>query len=87
MPVPVRGVCAIQLGDDPAALARELEDRLPRAKLVGGDRDFESLVARVVGFFEFRALGLDLPLDIRGTTSQRRIWQALQDFPAGTNAS
>ena len=82
-----RGVCAILLGDDPAALARELEDRFPRAELVGGDRDFESLVARVVGFVEFPALGLDLPLDIRGTTFQRRIWQALQDIPAGTTAS
>ncbi len=82
-----RGVCAILLGHDPAALARELEDRFPRAELVGGDRDFESLVARVVGFVEFPALGLDLPLDIRGTTFQRRIWQALQDIPAGTTAS
>lgn len=83
----VRGVCTILLGDDPAALARELEDRFPRAELVGGDRAFESLVARVVGFAEFPALGLDLPLDIRGTAFQRRIWQALQAIPAGTTAS
>ena len=87
MPAAVRGVCAILLGDDPVALARELEGRFQRAGLVGGDQEFESLVARVVGFVEFPALGLELPLDIRGTTFQRRTWQALQDIPAGTTAS
>ena len=82
-----RGVCAILLGDDPAALANELEDRFPRAELVGADREFESLVARIVGFVETPAPGLDLPLDIRGTTFQRRIWLALRDVPAGATAS
>ena len=82
-----QGVCAIQLGDDPAALARELEDRFPRAELVGGDTTFESLVARVVGFVEAPGLGLDLPLDIRGTAFQCRVWRALQDIPAGTTVS
>jgi methylphosphotriester-DNA--protein-cysteine methyltransferase len=45
-----RGVCAILLGDDPDALVRDLQDRFPRAKLVGGDRQFEKLIARVVAF-------------------------------------
>ncbi|HEX5420340.1 MAG TPA: hypothetical protein VFY39_10100, partial [Gammaproteobacteria bacterium] len=45
-----RGICAILLGDDSEALARELQDRFPRADLVGGDERFERLVARVVGF-------------------------------------
>ncbi len=57
-----RGVCAILLGDDPDALARELQDRFPRADLIGGDKEFEQLVARVVGFVEAPRLGLDLPL-------------------------
>ena len=83
----IKGVCAILLGDDPAALTRELEDRFPRAELVGGDGEFESLVARIVGLVEAPSLGLDLPLDIRGTTFQRRIWLALCDVPAGTTAS
>jgi len=82
-----RGVCAILLGDDPAALAHELEDRFPRAELVGGDKEFECLVSQVVGLVEVPALGLDLPLDIRGTTFQRRVWQALRAIPAGTTAS
>jgi AraC family transcriptional regulator of adaptative response/methylated-DNA-[protein]-cysteine methyltransferase len=82
-----RGVCAILLGDDPDALARNLQDRFPRATLVGGDKDFEHLVARVVGFVEAPGLGLDLPLDVRGTAFQQRVWQALRDIPAGATAS
>jgi AraC family transcriptional regulator of adaptative response/methylated-DNA-[protein]-cysteine methyltransferase len=82
-----RGVCAISIGDDPDALARELQDRFPQARLVGGDAAFEQLVARVVGFVEAPALGLDLPLDVRGTAFQQRVWQALQHIPAGQTAS
>ncbi len=82
-----RGVCTILIGDDPAALAHDVEDRFPRAELVGGDKAFESLVARVVGFVEAPGLGLDLPLDIRGTAFQCRVWRALQDIPAGTTVS
>lgn len=82
-----RGVCAIQLGDDPDALARDLQDRFPRAHLLGGDAAFEQLVAQVVGFVEAPALGLDLPLDVRGTAFQQRVWQALREIPAGTTAS
>jgi AraC family transcriptional regulator of adaptative response/methylated-DNA-[protein]-cysteine methyltransferase len=82
-----RGVCAIALGDDPDALARELQDRFPKARLLGGDAGFEALVARVVGFVEAPALGLDLPLDLRGTAFQLRVWQALREIPAGTTAS
>jgi AraC family transcriptional regulator, regulatory protein of adaptative response / methylated-DNA-[protein]-cysteine methyltransferase len=82
-----RGVCAILLGDDPDALARDLQDRFPRANLIGGDRTFEQLVARVVGFVEAPAIGLDLPLDVRGTAFQQRVWQALREIPAGVTAS
>lgn len=82
-----RGVCAIFLGDDPDALTRELQDRFPRATLVGGDAEFERLVARVVGFIEAPGLGLDLPLDVRGTAFQQRVWQALRDIPTGATAS
>jgi AraC family transcriptional regulator, regulatory protein of adaptative response / methylated-DNA-[protein]-cysteine methyltransferase len=81
------GVCAILMGDDPDLLARNLQDRFPRAKLVGGDEDFEALVARVVGFVEAPALGLDLPLDVRGTAFQQRVWQALREIPPGSTVS
>ena len=82
-----RGVCAILLGDDPDALARDLQDRFPRATLVGGDPAYERLVAQVVGFVETPALGLDLPLDVRGTAFQQRVWRALRDIPVGSTAS
>ncbi len=82
-----RGVCAIALGDDPDALARDLQDRFSRARLIGGDRKFERLVAQVAGFVEAPEKGLDLPLDVRGTTFQQRVWQALQKIPAGATAT
>jgi AraC family transcriptional regulator of adaptative response/methylated-DNA-[protein]-cysteine methyltransferase len=77
------GVCAISLGDDPDALVRELQDRFPQAQLTGGDADFEKLVARVVGAVEAPGIGGDLPLDIRGTAFQRRVWEALRQIPPG----
>lgn len=82
-----RGICAILLGDDPDRLARDLQDKFPRASLIGGDDDFEQLVARVVGFIEAPGIGLDLPLDIRGTAFQQRVWRALREIPMGQTAS
>jgi AraC family transcriptional regulator of adaptative response/methylated-DNA-[protein]-cysteine methyltransferase len=81
------GVCAILLGDDADALRADLRARFPRARLLGGDSDFEQLVARVVGFIEAPARALDLPLDVRGTAFQQRVWQALQAVPAGQTIS
>jgi AraC family transcriptional regulator of adaptative response/methylated-DNA-[protein]-cysteine methyltransferase len=82
-----KGVCAILLGDDPETLVRDLQDRFPRATLVGGDAAFEQTVARVIGFVEQPTLGLDLPLDVRGTAFQQRVWQALRAIPAGSTAT
>ncbi|MBC3921567.1 bifunctional DNA-binding transcriptional regulator/O6-methylguanine-DNA methyltransferase Ada [Pseudomonas lurida] len=82
-----RGVCAILLGDDPDQLVRDLQDQFPKAELVGADQRFEQLVAQVVGLIEAPAVGLDLPLDLRGTAFQERVWQALRDIPPGSTAS
>jgi len=82
-----RGVCAILMGDDPDALARDLQDRFPRARLIGGDSKFERLAAKVVGDVDAPRIGLDLPLDIRGTAFQQRVWQALREIPSGKTAS
>ncbi|HLX42615.1 MAG TPA: bifunctional DNA-binding transcriptional regulator/O6-methylguanine-DNA methyltransferase Ada [Bryobacteraceae bacterium] len=82
-----RGICAILLGDDPDSLARDLQDQFPKANLIGGDAGFETLVAKVVGFVEMPALGLDLPLDVRGTAFQQRVWQSLRKIPLGSTAS
>src|SRR5690606_40134394 len=81
------GFCANPLGAGPAQLVRDLQDRFPRAELVGGDAGFETLVARVVGFVEAPSTGLDLPLDVRGTAFQERVWRALRDIPPGATAS
>lgn len=78
-----KGICAILLGDDPNELAQELQDRFPKATLIGGDRAFERVVSRVVGLVERPQLGLDLPLDLRGTAFQQRVWQALRAIPVG----
>jgi len=82
-----RGVCAILLGDDPEALSHDLEQRFPRARLVGADAGFEQLVAQVVGLVEQPRIGTKLPLDIRGTAFQQRVWKALCRIPAGKTAS
>jgi len=82
-----RGICAILLGDDPEKLINELQNSFPQAELLGGDPAFEQRIALVVGFVEAPEMGLDLPLDIRGTAFQQRVWQALRDIPPGTTAS
>ncbi|VVD63797.1 DNA-O6-methylguanine--protein-cysteine S-methyltransferase/transcriptional regulator Ada [Pandoraea horticolens] len=82
-----RGLCDISLGDEPEQLVRNLQDRFPKAELVGADAEFEHWVAQVVGFVESPRMGLSLPLDIRGTAFQQRVWQALREVPAGETAS
>jgi AraC family transcriptional regulator of adaptative response/methylated-DNA-[protein]-cysteine methyltransferase len=81
------GVCSILLGDDPETLIRQFQDAFPNANLVGADPDFERHVARVVGLIESPSAGLDLPLDMRGTTFQMRVWRALAEIPAGQTVS
>ena len=79
-----KGVVAILLGNDPELLVRDLQDRFPKAKLIGADRDYESLVAQVVGLIEAPGIGFGLPLDIRGTAFQQRVWRALQNSSGKT---
>lgn len=81
------GICAILLGDDPGQLARDLQDRFPAAELVGADAGFEATVAGVVGLVEAPRLGWDLPLDVRGTVFQQRVWEALRQIPSGATVS
>jgi len=82
-----RGVCAILLGDDPSLLARDLQNRFPSTELIGNNGVCEQLAAKVASFIECPALGLDLPLDIRGTAFQQRVWQALRQISVGSTAS
>ncbi|NIF28572.1 bifunctional DNA-binding transcriptional regulator/O6-methylguanine-DNA methyltransferase Ada [Pantoea sp. Tr-811] len=82
-----KGICAILLGDEPEPLLEQLQDQFPSARLIGGDADYERVVAEVVGFVEAPALGLDLPLDVQGTAFQERVWQALREVPVGSRVS
>jgi AraC family transcriptional regulator of adaptative response/methylated-DNA-[protein]-cysteine methyltransferase len=82
-----KGVCAISVGDQPEVLIRDLRDMFPSARLVSGDKQFASVIAKVIAFVEAPGIGLDLPLDLRGTVFQRRVWKALREIPAGTTAS
>jgi AraC family transcriptional regulator of adaptative response/methylated-DNA-[protein]-cysteine methyltransferase len=82
-----KGVAAILLGDDADQLVRDLQDRFPKAHLIGADAEYEAMVARIVGYVESPELGLDLPLDVRGTAFQQRVWQTLQEIPVGTTVS
>lgn len=82
-----KGICAITLGDDPNVLLKDLQNRFPKAELIGADAAFESWVAQVVVLVERPSAGLSLPLDIQGTAFQRRVWEALCTIPCGTTVS
>lgn len=82
-----KGICCILLGDDPVEILAKLQDRFPRARLIGGGSDYANRVAEVIDFVEAPGLGLSLPLDISGTAFQQRVWQALREIPAGSTAS
>lgn len=81
------GVCAISLGDDPEELLRDLQNRFPQATLIGADESFERYIAAAVAMVERPQTRFDLPLDMRGTAFQQRVWAALREIPAGKTAS
>lgn len=81
------GVCSILIGDDPGTLIRDLQDRFPNANLIGDEAGYQELIAKVVGLMEEPGVGLDLPLDIRGSAFQQRVWKALQQIPPGSTAT
>jgi AraC family transcriptional regulator of adaptative response/methylated-DNA-[protein]-cysteine methyltransferase len=81
-----KGVCSIQFGSA-ETLVRELQDRFPKAVLVGADAEFEGLVARVIEAVDAPHARLELPLDVRGTAFQLRVWRALGEIPLGRTAS
>ena len=77
------GVCAILVGDEAKALKRELVEEFGDATLIRDDRGLNADLDRVLTFIENPAKGLDLPLDIRGTPFQRRVWTALLGVRVG----
>jgi AraC family transcriptional regulator of adaptative response/methylated-DNA-[protein]-cysteine methyltransferase len=82
-----KGVCAIDIGDEPETLLDRLQARFPGAELQENDPDFGKLVGKVMALLESPRNGPDLPLDIQGTAFQRRVWMALRDIPAGSTST
>jgi AraC family transcriptional regulator of adaptative response/methylated-DNA-[protein]-cysteine methyltransferase len=82
-----RGVCAVLIDAESDALRRDLRRRFPGASLVEGGRELEELAGRISAFMENPALGLELPLDPRGTEFQQEVWRALREIPAGETVS
>ena len=82
-----RGVCAILLGDDPQRVIRELQAQFAGAKLIEDDFGLDQLVAAASKAVENPCRPLDLPLDIRGTNFQQKVWAALREIPPGTTTS
>jgi len=82
-----QGICAIELGDSPEPLVEVLQDRFPDAELKGGDADFERVVAQVIGLVEEPKRALGLPLHVRGTAFQQKIWEILRSIPIGETMS
>ena len=82
-----KGICAIFFGDDPGGLRKDLQATFPRAEIVGADKSFEKLTAKVLAFVDDPVKDLDLPLDVRGTAFQHRVWDALRRIPLGSTMS
>ena len=82
-----RGICAILLGDDAALLLHDLRARFPLAELQEAEPGFERTLLDVVAFVDAPRIGLSLPLDVRGTAFQQRVWDALRQVPAGQTVS
>jgi AraC family transcriptional regulator, regulatory protein of adaptative response / methylated-DNA-[protein]-cysteine methyltransferase len=81
------GVCAILLGDDCDALEADLAVRFPKAPLVANEAAIHDDLVKVVRFVNKPGEGLRLPLDMRGTPFQRRVWEKLRAISVGRTVS
>ena len=81
------GIAAVLMGDDARALLRDLQDRFPKANLLGGDKAFDKLAAQVLAVVDGSHVSAKLPLDIQGTLFQHKVWSALKSIPAGTTVN
>ncbi len=78
---------SIMVGDDPEMLLSHLQNQFPNAAIEINENYDAGLVAKVVDLIEHPEKALDLPLDIRGTDFQMRVWDALQKVPAGSTVN
>jgi AraC family transcriptional regulator of adaptative response/methylated-DNA-[protein]-cysteine methyltransferase len=82
-----RGICAILLGEDPRALERDLRRRFPHDELCDAGARIEPLVSEVTRFLAAPHANLELPLDLRGSDLEQRVWNALREVAPGTTAT
>jgi AraC family transcriptional regulator of adaptative response/methylated-DNA-[protein]-cysteine methyltransferase len=82
-----RGVCAVSLGDSAAALERELRAEFPAARTRRDDAALRREVEALLAQLDDPRRPASLPLDVRGTDFQRRVWAALQAIPPGETRS
>jgi AraC family transcriptional regulator of adaptative response/methylated-DNA-[protein]-cysteine methyltransferase len=82
-----KGVAMIAMGDDDQALAADLAERFGAAERIRDDQALEPLLARVVAAIREPQGAAEIPLDIRGTAFQQRVWAALRAIPAGETRS
>ncbi|HZG21910.1 MAG TPA: bifunctional DNA-binding transcriptional regulator/O6-methylguanine-DNA methyltransferase Ada [Herbaspirillum sp.] len=82
-----QGICAVTLGEDAEILVQQLQDRFAQAELAPGDAAFEQTLAQVLAALDDPQRGATLPLDVRGTAFQQRVWQALREIPPGVTLS
>ena len=78
-----RGLCSISLGDSDAALERRLRDEFHAADIARDDGALQDAVIEVLRIVEGRSRAIELPIDVRGTAFQRRVWEALVRIPRG----
>jgi AraC family transcriptional regulator, regulatory protein of adaptative response / methylated-DNA-[protein]-cysteine methyltransferase len=81
------GVCAILLGDDSQAVIRDLRAHFVGAEMRDDTSGMAETVAAAVASVEHPERPFDPPLDIGGTTFQRKVWRALREIPPGTTTS
>jgi AraC family transcriptional regulator of adaptative response/methylated-DNA-[protein]-cysteine methyltransferase len=81
------GICAITLGDDPAFLVRDLHTRFPHADLTKQTSKLKSRASVIKRHLQNPKTSWTVPLDVRGTAFQQRVWQALREIPLGKTAS
>src|SRR5882762_2673071 len=82
-----RGICMTALGDEQGVLRAELRKRFPAAELMPADGALADWAERIVHFVTMPGEQPDLPLDVRGTAFQARVWRALQKIPVGQTAT
>ena len=82
-----RGLCVISLGDSRKALTDALKARFGGREFSEGDPESVRWLHRVTASIASPRRGLELPLDIRGSAFQRKVWQELRRIPAGATAS